>query len=204
MIKFYRKYLLPKLLDSSMRKEVLEIQRKIMIPEAFGVVLEIGFGSGLNIPYYKNISKLIALDPSKELYLIAEDRLKNNSFVFEYITSSAEKIPLLNNSVDSVVSTWTLCSILNPNLALREIFRVLKPGGKLIFIEHGKSSNKFVASLQKILNPFSKYFRGGCNLDREIDRLIISNGFNLENISKFQIKYRPFSYTYRGIASVEK
>lgn len=168
--------------------------------EASGIVLEIGFGSGLNLPYYKNVTKLYALDPSQELYNLAKDRIQKVSFPTEHIQASAEKIPLENNSIDLVVSTWSLCSIPHPEIALKEIFRVLKLGGIFAFIEHGKSPKSFIFKLQKILTPFSKRLAGGCHLDREIDELIKEAGFDFIKLETFQQKSKPLAFMYKGIA----
>jgi len=196
---FYNKHILPKFLDFSMRKKELENFRPSVVGIASGIVLEIGFGSGLNLPYYKNVTKLYALEPSAELYKIAQKEIKNVSFPVEHLQVSAEKIPLPDNSVDSVVSTWTLCTIPRPEIALKEILRVLKPGGKFSFIEHGKSPKNFTAKLQKWLTPVSKFIGGGCHLDREIDRLIREAGFNIQKMEQFREKFRPLLHGYKGV-----
>jgi len=119
-----------------MTKKDIEEQRSGVADRATGTVLEIGFGSGLNLPYYKNIKKLYAIDPSQELYDLAHNRITKATFPIEFIKTSAESIPLGDNSIDSVISTWSLCSISRPENALKEIHRVLRPGGKFIFVEH--------------------------------------------------------------------
>src|SRR3989338_9169784 len=197
---FYNKYILPKLLNFVMGGKEMEKHRPDVVEQVSGVVVEIGFGSGLNLPYYKNVSKLYALDPSQELYDLAEARIKSVSFPVEYIQASAEKIPMADNSVDFVVSTWSLCSIPNLQVALGEVYRVLKPNGKFVFIEHGKSAKSFVAKLQKLFTPMTKLFCGGCHQDREIDRLIMKAGFEIENLQKFQEKSTPFIFLYKGIS----
>ena len=182
----------------------MEKHRPAVAVQALGTVLEIGFGSGLNLPHYTNILKLYALDPSLELHNLAKRRIRTVSFPVKYIQASAESIPLVDNSIDTVVSTWTLCSIPNPDLALKEIFRVLKSGGKFVFIEHGKSSKKIVAKLQKWLTPISKYFTGGCHMDRKIDKLISNAGFTIENLETFKEKSMPLIFTYKGIVIAKK
>lgn len=183
-----------------MRKTKMKKHRLGVVSQASGLVLEIGFGSGLNLPYYNNITKLYALDPSIELFEFAKRKIRNSSFSVEYITASAEKIPLTDNSFDSVVSTWTLCSIPTPKVALKEIFRVLKSNGKFTFIEHGKSPKNLTAKIQKLLTPIWRHIAGGCHLDREIEKLIIEAGFEIEKIEKFQENL----YTYKGIAVAKK
>lgn len=201
---FYQTHLLPKLLDFTMRRREMEKLRSDVITKACGTVLEIGFGSGLNLPYYTHISKLYALDPSLELYKLAKKRIKKVSFPIEYIQASAEKNPLTENSIDTVVSTWTLCSIPLLEPALKEIARVLKPDGKFIFIEHGTSPKKAVATWQKWLTPLSKRLAGGCHMDRKIDTLISDAGFEIQNLKKFQQTSTPLVFMYTGIAVPKK
>ncbi len=195
----YNNYILPRLLNFGMNKEDINKLRPDVVEDISGTVLEIGFGSGLNLPYYKDINKLYALEPSEELFNLSKDRIKEVKFPIEYIKASAEKIPFSDNSMDAVVSTFTVCSIHRVENALKEIYRILKPGGRFYFIEHGKSPKNFLFTIQKIITPVSKHLTGGCHLDRNIDDLIREAGLNLEKIEKFQEKYRPLMYLYRGI-----
>lgn len=196
----YNKYILPKLLNYEMSNKDFEKERAEAVEDASGIVLEIGFGSGLNLPFYKNVSKLYALDPYAELFKLAKDRIKKVEFPVEHINASAENIPLPDSSVDTIVSTWTMCSIPNPALALKEMLRVLKPGGKFMFIEHGSSARKFVCKLQHILTPLSKPFTGGCHMDRKIDELITNAGFEIITLKNSEEKYKPLYYLYKGMA----
>ena len=196
----YQKYILPRLLNASMRRGEIEKSRPGVVGQAMGTVLEVGFGSGLNLPHYKNVLKLYALDPSSELYNLAEKRIKEASFPVEYIKASAEEIPLAENTIDTVVSTWSVCSIPRPELALKEIFRVLKPGGKFIFIEHGKSPGRFTAKWQKWLTPIFGCVSGGCHMDREVDKLISRAGFKITDLETFPQKLRPLLFMYKGVA----
>jgi ubiquinone/menaquinone biosynthesis C-methylase UbiE len=196
----YRKLLLPKYLDASMKKEALEKLRPQVVSKAYGIVLEVGFGSGLNLPYYGSVIKLYALDPSEGLYSLAQERISHALFPVEYLQASAEEIPLPDSSVDSVISTWSLCSIPDIHRALSEVHRVLKPQGKFIFIEHGKSPKKFLSFLQRIVTPISKLIAGGCHMNREIDRLVTTAGFTLEEIERFTQKGKPLIVMYRGVA----
>lgn len=201
---FYSKHILPRILNYEMNDKNLEKDRIDTVENATGVVLEIGFGSGLNLPFYKNIIKLLALDPSLELYNFAKDRIKKAEFPFEYIQASALRIPLPQNSIDTVVSTWSLCSILDPKAALEEVKRVLKPGGKFFFIEHGSSPKRIVGKLQKILTPLSKCYGGGCHMDRKIDALITEAGFDILKLENSTLKFKPLFYTYKGEAVARK
>lgn len=199
---FYNKYILPKLLDASMKKEGLEKYRPEIAGRAEGVVLEIGFGSGLNLPYYKNITKLFALDPSLELYNLAKERISKVTFAVEYLQASAEKIPLGDGVIDTVVSTWSLCTIPQPEQALKEVLRVLKPGGKFMFIEHGKSPRQLTFNVQKALTPAWRHLSGNCHLDREIDKLIKEAGFEFQEIESFPGE-EPLIYLYKGVGVVQ-
>ena len=165
-----------------------------------GVILEIGFGSGYNLPFYKNAKKLYALDPSHELYNYAKNRIAACLFPVEYLGSSAENIPLEDNSVDTVVSTWSLCSIPDLTKALSEIKRVLKPEGHFLFIEHGLHNNKINSIGQKIANPISKVFCGNCHLDRSIDEFIKTSGLKIEKIEMSPEEGRPLMFSYQGAA----
>ncbi len=196
---FYHKHILPKLLDIGMKKKELEPYRQSVVREVSGIVLEIGFGSGLNLPYYQDVTKVYALDPSRELFALAEERMQTASFPIEHLAVSAEEIPLPDNSIDSAVSTWTLCSIPHPDVALREISRVLKPGGIFTFIEHGKSPRLFIAKSQNLLTPVTACVAGGCHLNRKMDTLIKDAGFEIKTLESFQHAKKPLAYMYKGI-----
>ncbi len=200
MFKFYNKYILPKLLDRGMGSRLFNGTRSKIVESAKGIVLEIGFGSGYNLPFYNNVSKLYALDPSRELYDLAMGRIAEVSFPVEYLQDSAEHISLKENSVDTVVSTWTLCSIPDLVKALREIKRVLKPGGKFLFVEHGQSPKLVNSVVQKLVTPVSRHFTGNCHLDRKIDFFIKESGLVIETIEMFPEKRRPLMFFYRGVA----
>ena len=172
--------------------------RPEVVREAKGVVLEVGFGSGLNIPYYAGIVKLYALEPYQEFYSLSEYRIKKAKFPVEHLTASAEKIPLEDNSVDSVVSTWSLCSIPHPEIALGEIMRVLKPGGIFTFIEHGHSPKNFISKAQNLLTPVWKHITAGCHLNRQIDVLVKNSGLKIQKLEKFEQKSGSLVFMYKG------
>lgn len=187
-----------------MRKRDFDTHRDDVTSEVSGVGIEIGFGSGLNLSYYKNVNKLYAVDPSEELYNLAKKNLAKVSFSVEHIQSSAEHIPLPDNYLDFAVSTWSLCSIPNPEIALKEIFRVLKLNGKFSFIEHGKSPELFIFKLQNLLTPLSRRIAGGCHMNRDIEKIILNAGFEIEKLQKFTPKSKPLGFMYKGVAIAKK
>lgn len=201
---FYKNRLLPKFLNWVMKSKNLDRHRMDVVSGLSGTGLEIGFGSGLNLPYYKDITKLYALEPSQKLYEIAERNFNNASFAIEHLSNSAERIPLPDNHVDFVVSTWTLCSIPQPEVALREVSRVLKPGGVFSFVEHGKSPQQCISRVQSALTPVSKCVAGGCHLNRDIEQLVVNAGFRILKLKKISQKYKPLGFTYEGVAIAGK
>lgn len=203
-MKFYKKYILPRFLNLTMKNTNNNKERSIVATQAIGTVLEIGFGSGLNIPFYKNVNKLYALDPSAELFALAKERIHSATFPVEYLQAGAEKIPLADNSVDTAISTWNLCSIPSPELALKEIKRVLKPEGKFIFIEHGKSPKNIVNLWQNWLTPFSKCLAGGCYLNRNVEKLISDAGFDIVSLEKYSQTPKILNFMYRGVVIIKK
>jgi ubiquinone/menaquinone biosynthesis C-methylase UbiE len=201
---FYKKYILPKYLNWAMKNKDFEQHRIDIVSGLSGTGLEIGFGSGLNLPYYKNVTKLYALDPSKELFEIAQENIASTPFLVEHLQNSAEHIPLPDNSLDFVVSTWTLCSIPHPEVALKEAFRILKSDGIFSFIEHGKSPKTFISKMQNLLTPLSKRVAGGCHMNRDIEKLILDTGFEMLRIEKFSQKTKPLGFMYKGTAVAKK
>ena len=172
------------------------------IPGARGVVLEAGIGSGLNIPFYTNaVTKLYGIDPSAELLALARDNAAAASFPIELIRGSAERVPLPAESIDTVVITWSLCSIHDPAAALSEMRRVLRPGGALIFVEHGLSSDPHVRKWQNRLTPFWRPCAGGCHLNRKIDDLVRDAGFAINDLRcEYVPGPRPLTFMYGGTA----
>ncbi len=195
---WYQKTVLPRLLASTMSREEFEKIRPAVVSDAHGIVLEIGVGAGNNFLHYKNISKLYALEPSPELVAIAKQQ--QTPFPVEYLVTGAEAIPLPDDSVDTVVSTWTLCSVDNPEAVLSEIKRVLKPGGRFLFVDHGASPFWLTRSVQTMLTPLTKHFTGNCHMDRDIEMLVTAVGFKLENMSHPSESFKPLVYNYRGAA----
>lgn len=198
----YDRWLLPYLIDLAMRYKEVTRYRGRIVPQARDTVLEIGIGSGLNLPFYgASVERVLALDPSPQLLRMARRRAAQVAFPVDFLAESGEDIPLPDRSVDTVVSTWTLCSIPDPALALREIGRVLKPGGRFLFAEHGYAPDPSVAAWQRRLNPIWGRLAGGCHLDRKVDDLIRTAGFRLEEIEMGYARGpRPVSYMYVGCA----
>ncbi len=189
----WTKIIQPYLLHFACSSKPIMKQRKKIISEAKGVVLEIGFGSGLNLPFYnkKNIQRIIALEPSVEMQKLAFKKIKNIEFEFEFSTSFAENIPMQDNSIDTVVCTYTLCSIPNTKSVLLEIKRVLKKDGKLLIIEHVRSSNYKINRFQKIINPLWKVFAGGCSLICDTKKELVEIGFDSNSIKQVSVDGIP-------------
>lgn len=198
----YRKFILPHLINFVMGRKDLARCRSEIVSQAHGEILEIGIGSGLNLPFYSSrVTKVRGVDPSSELLQMASRRAGFLPVPLELLNASAEELPLGDQTVDSVVMTWSLCSIPDPNKALREMRRVLKPGGDLFFVEHGLSPEPQIKTWQERINPPWRALAGGCNLNREIDRLISSAGFRIRQLDKSYLPGpRVFSFTYRGRA----
>lgn len=186
----------------AMRSRTLRSERARWVPLATGVVLEVGVGSGLNIPMYSSkVRRLYALDPSDGLLRRARGQAARVSFPVEFLHGSAEAIPLAEASVDDVVTTWTLCTIPDPVTALGEIHRVLRPEGRLIFVEHGRAPEPAVVRWQDRLTPLWRRVSGGCHLNRPIDRLLSLGGFEIVELNRGYVAGpRVGAYLYRGMA----
>jgi ubiquinone/menaquinone biosynthesis C-methylase UbiE len=199
---FYERWILPPLLDLVMRRKDLTKYRRAAVAKAQGRVLEIGVGSGLNFALYgKQVELVYGIDPSERLLSIARRRAAASGIPVELLLGSATTIPLADNAVDTVVMTWTLCSIPNPLAALREIRRVLKPSGNLCFVEHGLSPDPSVERWQRRLTPPWRRIAGGCHLDRKMDDLILQAGFDLTDLHlEYAAGPRAMSYMYQGCA----
>lgn len=203
---FYARHVLPRIINLAMRNKEITRLRSSWIPQARGDVLEIGIGSGLNLPFYTSAVKCVyGVDPSVELQRLARERAASLPLNVEFRSQSAvEPLPFPNESMDTIVMTWTLCSIVNAPKALEQMKRVLKPSGQLIFVEHGRAPDRRVAVWQDRLNPTWRRIGGGCNLNREVDELITKAGFDITDLRTFYLPGpRPMTYTYQGLAHVE-
>jgi ubiquinone/menaquinone biosynthesis C-methylase UbiE len=198
----YQQYILPKLIQLAMRRSDLAPYRSRVVPSAEGRVLEIGVGSGLNLPLYSaSAERVIGLDPSPELLVMAREQMRHARVPIEFVEGSAEAIAMDDGSVDTVVTTWTLCSIPDASRALREMRRVLKPGGRLLFVEHGRAPDASIRWWQDNLTPIWRRCSGGCHLNRAIGELIGGVGFRIERMNAGYIHGRnPMTFIYEGSA----
>jgi len=199
---FYDERVLPYLVHLTMRQETFFAYRQRVVQDAHGRVLEIGVGSGLNLPLYgERVRQVTGLDPSPRLLSMARRAQAGSRVPFELIETSAEAIPLANESIDTVVSTWTLCSIPDALAALREMRRVLRPAGELRFIEHGRAPEATVRLWQDRLTPAWKRLAGGCHLNRPIRELLEDAGFRVERMDTGYMKGpKPMTFMYEGQA----
>jgi ubiquinone/menaquinone biosynthesis C-methylase UbiE len=188
----YSQHIFPRLMDWVMSGEEFQRLRAALLAEARGDVLEIGFGTGLNLPHYSStISSLSIVDPARILPLKVTARAAALPFPIHRQHITAEALPFRDRQFDTVVSTWTLCTIPDPVKALQEIRRVLKPGGIFLFLEHGRSDDAGVAAWQDRLNPVQNIIGCGCNLNRRIDRLIEQSGLRIDHLERFLMPHVP-------------
>lgn len=180
---FYGNIIVPKLCDLAMRNKHLVPYRERVIGAAEGRVLEIGAGSGLNFGLYKSgVREVLALEPNSRLLRMAEANARRAARPITFIKASAEEIPLDDSSVDTIVTTWTLCTVPDAVRALQDGRRILKPGGRLLFVEHGLSPDQNVRNWQNRLTPLWRRISGGCHLNRPIAEIIRRAGFRIETI----------------------
>lgn len=207
---FYDKYILPSFLNCACGAKPILYQRGKVVPLAEGLVLEVGIGSGLNIPFYDaaKVTKVIGLDPSPELNEMAQKVVAKtaaeNGLAVDITLGSAEDMPFPDDHFDSVVITYTLCTIADAAAANLEIRRVLKPGGKLIFCEHGLAPDAGVAKWQDRIDPIWGKIAGGCHLNRDIPELITGAGFTIETLEQMYLPSTPkfAGYNYWGVAVI--
>jgi SAM-dependent methyltransferase len=199
----YSRHILPRLVHAACSGRPIGRQRRKVVPLARGRVLEIGIGSGLNLPFYdaRQVERVWGLDPAPEMRRLAAGAARESSFEVEVIGLPEGRIPLDRDSVDSVVITYTLCTIRESETALREMARVLRPDGELIFCEHGLAPDIGVRRWQRTLNPVWGLCGGGCSLDRDIPAVLAAGGFQTRRLESGYIPgWRPASFNYWGTA----
>ena len=198
----YGTYVLPVLTDLAMRNKGARAERARWVPLAAGTVLEVGAGSGLNFAHYgTGVRMVYGLEPSAELRRMAAPRARGARIPVELLAARAEAIPLADGAVDTVVTTWTLCTIADPARALREMGRVLRTDGRLVFVEHGRAPDPRVARWQDRLTPAWRRIAGGCHLNRPIDAMLAAGGFDISEMDRgYAGGPRVGAYLYRGVA----
>ena len=200
---WYDRHILPLALDFACGLPMVGRQRQLVVPLAQGRVLEVGIGTGLNMRYYdkSRITKIVGLDPALELHPLARERIAQAGLEVELLGLSAESIPLPDASFDTVLITYTLCTIPDPLAALREMRRVLAPGGQLLYCEHGRAPDASVQRWQERLQPLWGKLAGGCHLGRDIPALLQAAGFQLPDLHTGYLPGpRPMTFHYWGVA----
>ncbi|MEO0853923.1 MAG: class I SAM-dependent methyltransferase [Cyanobacteria bacterium J06648_11] len=201
---WYARAILPNLLDRVMAANIFTEQRRSLLANVSGRVLEIGFGTGLNLPHYApaRVQTLVAIDKNPGMNALVSRRIARSHLCVEHHVLNGETLPFANHEFDCAVSTWTLCSIQDIDRAIAEIYRVLKPGGQFYFLEHGLSSNPNVQTWQHRLTPVQKILADGCHLDRDIVSVIARHPLAIQHLECFSITGLPevVGYTYCGCA----
>lgn len=203
---FYEQRILPKLINNACAAPPILQQREKVVPQAHGRILEIGMGSGLNLPFYdpEKVEMVFGLEPSEGMRKLAAPAAEAAPFEVRFLDLPGEEIPLEDNSVDSIVLTYTLCTIPDGPKALEQMRRVLKPGGVLLFSEHGKAPDAGIEKWQNRVNPIWKRIGGGCHINRPIDTMIQSAGFKMDDLFTLYLPSTPriFGFNYWGQASI--
>ena len=200
----YSRFVLPRVLNAAMGAKPVRYQRKKVVPRAQGRVLEVGFGAGHNLPFYdaSKVSHLWALEPAKEMRARAAERVAASPIPVEFLDLPGEKIPLEDESADTILITYTLCTIPDVTAALGQMRRVLKPSGRMIFCEHGEAPDESVRKWQRRLTPAWKAIGGGCHVGRAIPKLIDDGGFRIDDIETLYLPGTPrfAGFNYWGSA----
>ncbi len=201
---FYDEHILPHVINLACGTKPVLKQREKIVPQAEGRILEIGMGSGINIPYYNpdKVEKVWGLEPSEGMRKKAQPRVAEAPFDLEWLGLPGEEIPLDDKSADTIVLTYTLCTIPDWRAAVEQMRRVLKPGGKLLFSEHGKAPDAAVQTWQNRVNPLWMKMAGGCHLNRDIPKLLREGGFDIKQLDSMYVPSTPkvAGYTYWGYA----
>ena len=201
---FFSQVIVPRLCDLLLNKPLLARHRRDLLASVHGDVLEIGFGTGLNLPYYpEQVRKITAVDPNVGMHRLAQKRVRRARIEVDQRLLSGERLPFEDNRFDCALSTFTLCSIDNVSQALIELHRVLKPGGRFLFLEHGLSPEPKVQKWQRRLNWLQMRLAGGCHLDRDMRALVSAQPFASVQMDEFYIEKTPrtHGYMYRGVAT---
>jgi ubiquinone/menaquinone biosynthesis C-methylase UbiE len=200
----YETQIFPRLMDWVMARPAFSQLREALLQLASGEVLEIGFGTGLNLRHYPTtITRLSIVDPATLLPALVTHRMVAAPYPIQTTHVTAENLPFPDQQFETVVSTWTLCTIPDPVLALHEVGRVLKPGGRFLFLEHGRSDDRTIAAWQDRLNPIQNVMGCGCHLNRQIDQLITQSGLTIAHLDRFSMRGVPrlVGEMYRGTAT---
>jgi SAM-dependent methyltransferase len=202
-VRFYSQFIFPRLCDFLLGRPFLFRYRRELLANASGNILEIGFGTGLNLPYYpEEVRKITTVDPSVGMHRLAQQRIRQTGIEVDQRLLSGERLPFEDNTFDCVVSTFTLCSIENVDQALSEVYRALKPGGRLLILEHGLCPEPKVQKWQRRLNWLEIRLADGCRLDRDIRALLAALPFKSVEIENCYLERTPktHGYLYRGMA----
>jgi ubiquinone/menaquinone biosynthesis C-methylase UbiE len=201
---FYSEVVFPRLCDFLLNSPLVEKHRQKLLAAADGAVLEIGFGTGLNLPHYPtHVRRITTVDPNAGMHRLAQRRVKRSRIEVDHRVLRGEQLPFEDNTFDCAVSTFTLCSIEHVNQALGEVYRVLKPGGRLLYLEHGLSPEPNVQKWQRRLNWLQGRLADGCRLDRDIRGLIAAQPLRSVEAQEFYLEKTPktHGYLYRGSAT---
>jgi len=202
-VSFYERRVLPRVVDVALGGRAFSAVRARVASDLGGEVLEVGFGSGRNVPHYPpTVSRIRAVDPAVAARKLAAERVAASGIPVEYVGLDGEHLPLDDDSVDHVLTTWTLCTIPDVEQALAEIRRVLRPGGTLHFVEHGRAPDPKVARWQDRLTPMQRRVAGGCHLNRPIDALITGSGLDMARLDNYFMRGpKAFGYMFEGVAT---
>ena len=204
MFGLYDRYILPHALRCACGSKPIRYQREKVVPHASGVILEIGMGSGENLPFYDTtkVTHIFGLEPSEGMRALAKPAVEKSGLPVEFIDLPGEEVPLPDQSVDTVLLTYTLCTIPNRPAALAQMKRVLKPGGRLIFCEHGLAPDETVARWQRRVNPLWSKLAGGCHIEQPIPTLIQDAGFEIIHLEEMYLPSTPkvLGYNFWGQA----
>ncbi|MCZ6696422.1 MAG: class I SAM-dependent methyltransferase [Acidobacteria bacterium] len=202
----YRERILPRLMEFVLGRPIFLEQRRVALGQARGRALEIGFGFGASLPAYPDagstLTRLVAIDPNRGMNRRAARRTRSSPFPVDLLCGRAEALPMVDDTFDTVVTNWTLCSLPDPRAGLREIRRVLKPDGRFLFLEHGRAEDPRLARRQERLTPLQRLLAGGCRLDLPIDELIRDAGLRIASLERYEMPWGPRSLRqmYRGVA----